>query len=951
MALNRGEVSPLALARTDLEKLRLAAQSMVNWMPRTVGPMTFRPGTEFIGEVLNDLPCEYIEFVAAFADTALLELTNNTMRVWINEALMTRLAVGTIIPAFGGSWALTATGTATASVGGGNLTFGAVNAGALATAIATVSVAAPDRATEHALRIVVENGPVNFQIGSTSGGVDLFPVETLDAGIYSLAFTPGAGTATIYIQFSSTSSAENYNTTSKTQPTALQQVQVTSIALEAPGVFNIPAPWPQSVLGWDGAKVQPSQLRHTQSGDVIYVACAGYPQYEIVRLNGPHSWAIVNYRPVKGPMAPFAAQPAISITPSSLNGNITLTASSALFKTQDVGTLWRLFQNGQNVDQTLSSVDTYTDTVQVEGVSSYSNINGGGMVVDANCTDRDLYITTTGTWVGTLSLQRSFEGPTSGFTDYQKYTSNQTATLVRDGLNNEIIWYRLGFESGNYTSGSVLCGLNYAGGGGYGVAHITGYVSNTVVNAEVLVPFYDISATNDWRQSEWSNFEGWPTATELHEGRLWWSGADRWWGSSSNDYTNFDWDAIGEAALIDQSIGKGPIANINWMLSLDHLLAGADTSIIAALSDAINSPLTPTNFNLKQSVTNGAFPIQAYRVDQRAIYIDQSGARLYQLIYDIGLYNYRPSDLTRFNREIGLPGFIAMRVQRQPDTRINMVRADGVLVSFVFDIEDEVEAFWKVQTPNGVIEKIMVLPGAIEDQVYVVVNRQIGGVTKRYLEKFARIDECLGAAINKNVDAMLVYGPNGPAAATNILSGFNHLVGQTVSIWGNTGTVIDDLGTAVVSNTGTVTIPNNQFNEEVTVVQAVVGLPYSSEFISAKLAYAAQMGSAINQVKRVDHIGFVLASTHYQGIKYGKYTPTDPTVTVSGLFSVPEVLDALPQVEDGAVTPPGTIWQQYDKKAMEFPGDADTDVRLYIQASSPKPATVAAISFQLETSN
>jgi hypothetical protein len=72
---------------------------------------------------------------------------------------------------------------------------------------------------------------------------------------------------------------------------------------------------------------------------------------------------------------------------------------------------------------------------------------------------------------------------------------------------------------------------------------------------------------------------------------------------------------------------------------------------------------------------------------------------------------------------------------------------------------------------------------------------------------------------------------------------------------------------------------------------------------------------------------------------------------VSGLFSVPEVLDALPQVEDGAVTPPGTIWQQYDKKAMEFPGDADTDVRLYIQASSPKPATVAAISFQLETSN
>jgi hypothetical protein len=933
---NRGEISPLALARTDLEHVRLAAQSMVNWMPRIVGPMTFRPGTEWIGEILNDSPAEFVEFVAEFTDTALVELTDSTMRVWISDALLTRASVGTTVPAFGASWSTTATGTATTSATAGTLTFASLNAGATATASTSCTIASGDQTTEHALRIVMENGPISFQVGSTSGGVDLFPVTVLDTGTYSLAFTPGAGVGTVFIQFSATTSPENSNTTTLTQPTGLQQTQVSSIALEAAGTFTLPTPWPQSTL------VGPSILRHTTSGDVVYFAAAGYAQYSIQRINGAHSWAVVNYRPVKGPMEAATPQPQISITPGALSGNTTLTASAPLFKTSDVGTLFRIFHNGQNIVQSLNASDSYTDTVEIQGVSLINNGSANVQVADRSFTE-----SVSGTWSGTATVFRSFESAIAGFTAYTTFSANQTGT-VNDYLNNEIIWYKVGFGPGAYTSGTMVVTINYAGGGGYGVGHITAVNSSTSANIEVLVPFYNTTASHDWRQSEWSNFEGWPTSVELHEGRLWWAGADRWWGSMSDDYTNFDFDAIGDAALIDQSIGKGPIANINWLLSLDHLLAGADTSIIAALSDAINSPLTPTNFNLKQSVTNGSYPIQAGRVDQRAVYIDQSGARLYQLIYDIGIYNYRPSDLTRFNREIGLPGFVALRVQRQPDTRINLVRADGVIVSFVFDVDDQVEAFWKIQTPNGTIEKVMVLPGAIEDQVYVVVNRTIGGATKRYLEKFARIDECLGAAITKNVDSMLVYGPNGPQAATSALSGFTYLAGQTVAIWGTNSVtgITDDLGTAVVSGAGVVIVPNG-----VTVTQAVVGLPYNSEFISAKLAYAAKMGSALNQVKRVDHIGMVLASTHYQGVNYGRYTPNDPTVTVSGLFSVPAVLDALPLVEYGAVTSAGTIWTQYDGKQFEIAGDADTDYRVYLQAKSPRPATVLGITFQIETSN
>jgi hypothetical protein len=56
-----------------------------------------RPGLQYIGEVLNDLACRIVPLVFSKLDTALLEFTNNEMRVWVNEQLVTRPAVSTTI--------------------------------------------------------------------------------------------------------------------------------------------------------------------------------------------------------------------------------------------------------------------------------------------------------------------------------------------------------------------------------------------------------------------------------------------------------------------------------------------------------------------------------------------------------------------------------------------------------------------------------------------------------------------------------------------------------------------------------------------------------------------------------------------------------------------------------------------------------------------------------------
>src|SRR5690348_7317435 len=96
-ALNRGLVSRQAIARVDQEHLRLSAETQTNFAPTVLGPMKMRPGLAYIGEIASDNPCRVLPFVRARSDTALIELTDSLMRVWVDESLITRASVSTAV--------------------------------------------------------------------------------------------------------------------------------------------------------------------------------------------------------------------------------------------------------------------------------------------------------------------------------------------------------------------------------------------------------------------------------------------------------------------------------------------------------------------------------------------------------------------------------------------------------------------------------------------------------------------------------------------------------------------------------------------------------------------------------------------------------------------------------------------------------------------------------------
>lgn len=886
-AFNRGLISKLGLARTDIERTRLSASVKKNWMPRVLGSMMLRPGWEYKSATYNNSFAVHFPFIYSATDMAVLEMTNQKMRIRVNEQVINRPAVATAVSngdfASAANWTDIDDAGATSTITGGNLELVGTRYSA-AGRRQQISVAGGDQNVEHALRIVVERGPVTFRCGSTSGGAEYIRETTLGTGVHSLAFTPTG--ANVYIQFTATGASKKI---------------VDSVQFEAAGNIEIPTPWLQADL---------RNMQIDQSADVVYVSCGGYAPRKIER-RGTKSWSIVLFQPIDGPFR-TENMTTTTISSSATSGDVTLTSSKPVFRSSQIGALFKLTSTTQAVESSFTAGNQFSGHIRVIGVGSTRNFT----------------FTVTGTWTGTVTLQRSVGEP-GAWTDVANYTVNQNRGFG-DGLDNQIIYYRLGIKSGNYGSGTADITILGDAGSITGFVRITGFTNESSVSATVLRDLGATGATERWSEGEWSDFRGYPTGVALHDGRLWWGGKGKVWGSVSDAYESHDSDTEGDSAPLNRSVGTGPIEIISWLLSLGRLIIGGYMAEWSVRSSSLDEPLTKTNFSSKSPSTQGSVAgVPALKIDDRGLFVQKSGVKLYELKSSIDTEDYTTDegDLMALVPDIGKPGIVRIAAQRQPDTRIHCIRADGTAAILVRDPAEKVLCWLEVET-SGLIEDVVVLPGSIEDSVYYSIKRTVNGNDVRYYEKWAMEEDCRGGDLNKQADSFVVY--NGASTAT--ITGLGHLEGCSVIVWGD-GTDFSPID-ETTGIQATFTVSGGQIVLPEAVSKAVVGLPYLAQFQSAKLAYAAQQGTALNQKKKIDQFGLVLADTHCQGVRVGKnLTKTYP----------------LPRVIKGETIDQNTIFDELDLDMMEFDGTWDTDSRFCLVAHAPRPCTVLAATIAVST--
>lgn len=897
LAFNRGVISKIGLARIDLDRMAMSADTMSNWVPRVLGSMMIRPGLEFIDNTSANQPARNLPFQFSVDETAVIELGNVQMRVRIDDQLLSRPAVSTTIA--NSSFTGITDWTDTSDAPGGNVTligdgFLKLNGNEVdyGRVTQTVTVAGPDQGVEHGLRVEVREGPVDVMIGTSSGGEEILEKVTMTRGWYSLEFTPNTGT--IYVTL---------------QAKLAYNAWVASCSIESAGAMALLTPW-----GSDDLKF----LRWDQSGDVIYVACknGGLPTttlaerpMKIERRGTGRSWSLVDYYPEDGPFR-IQNTSLVTIAPSALEGDVTLTASEPIFKQEHAThrALWRIASQGQVVTAAINGPSLFTDPIRITGSGEARRFT---IIIEQ---------TVAGTWTASLQFAFSELGP---WNDTGETWTTAINTNYLDGQDGSIIYYRLGIKAGDWTSGTIQATMNWSGGSIQGIARSRFFTDSTHMIAQVLKDFGSLDASPDWWEGEWSQYRGFPTAVTIHEGRLFWGGNDKIWGSISDSYESFDDNEEGDAGPISRQIGSGPIRVIHWLGSLGRMMLGtSDNSANVALakmdgnhplgarSNSFDEPLTPTNFNIKT-------------ISSRGVFIDRTEQRLYELIYDIDQQDYKSIDLSVFAPDYNQVGIKQVAVQMKPDIRVHCVRNDGTVGMLVYDRLENVICWCEIESPgaSGEIEDVAVLPGVVEDQVYYIVKRTINGSTQRHVCKWAKESEAQGGTINKIADSFTQY--SGAPTTTPFTTELAHLAGETVVIWAD-GL---DVGTDTVTVGGALTNALATAASEV-----IVGLAYTARFKSAKVAEIDGIG--LLDRKRVVRIGFIAKWLHHLGLRYG------PDFTN---------MRSLPQVENGKDIVAGTVWEDYHEDDIAFGGDWDTDSRICLEATAPRPATLLAAVAEIES--
>lgn len=909
LSFNRGEVSPLALTRLDLERIQLSAETMLNWLPKTLGPMSIRPGLRHRGEIKSSLACNMVPFVASTDDVALLEFTNGVMRVWVDETPVVFPSVATSITsgtfsAFTGWTDASSGGGASAGVSGGMLVLTPGSAGGTARATITVNVAGADQDVRHSMKIIVPtnagagpNGVPRLRVGSTSGADDLVEETRLLPGEHHLSFVPPGGT-NIYIDVFYANRHCNV-------------AHIDSMQIEAAGTLEVVTPWATADLGY---------MSFAQSADVVFVACRGVKPYRIER-RGVYSWSVVEHPFNDGP---FLGQTAADV---QLKGSVTgigtgtLTANRGFFRAEHEGALFRLFHDGQRFSMQLGGGNQHSDAIRVAGVQS------------TNYNDRVFSFTITGTWVGTLKTERSLIGPDTGFYEYPRDASaaatiNITANAAysnEDLDDNVIAWYRMGFADGDWTSGSAVIAADYKGGGDYGIVKVGPYINTTTIGYTIVRPLRGTTYTVNWSEGSWSEYQGYPACVALYEGRLWWFGGAQIFGSVSDNYESFDQGTVGDSGPIIRTLGDGPVDQLNFALPLGRLIIGTSGGEFVVKSSSIDEPLTPANFSIKPISTYGSQgPFPAIRIDDRGLFVHHSEQRLLEISPANTPTGYNTTDLTLLHPTLLSAGVVSIGVQDQPDVRVHCVLADGTVAILTYNSAEDVTCWSRFET-DGDVERVVVLPGVEQDQVFYVVKRVIGGSDKRYLEEWAKDIDTDGGLLNCLADSYRIYD----GTATTSITGYSHLAGESVVVWSEGACIEESDGAGgmqpklhTVSAGGVITLAAAS-------ASVIAGLPYTAQWKSAKLAYAAEGGTALNMTKRPVNLGLVLYNTHHRGLKFGKDFTS---------------MDVISQRVEGADVASGTIHSLYDHEPVSLPSNFGTDSRLCLQGQSPYPCTVLGLT-------
>lgn len=530
-----------------------------------------------------------------------------------------------------------------------------------------------------------------------------------------------------------------------------------------------------------------------------------HPSHRPKRLSraSDTSWALEDVPISAWPYMRPPGTDGITITPSATSGNITLTASAALFVAGHVGA--RFAVNGG-----ICRVTAVTDGTHASATVEAAILPGS----DVRLLQDTLTILIDPAGIGATP----FEFDVKAVADY-----------VADTLTTEAVT-------------PLPPGVSIPNKAGGNPARVTSALTGTEPDKE-------------WKEQAWSDARGWPSAICFFEQRMILANNSTWptavWGSKTGTIDDFTIGTLDDDAFVH--IPFSATTPINHLVATDLITMLTEDKELTLRGDK-DGALTPTSFEIKGRTFHGsAARVRPVFLESQVYFASVTGKKLRGFRYRFDQDGYVAPDLAiladHFLEDGG--GIVAMTYTREPYAAVWAVTAAGNLLTLSIDNDQEVSAWNKHHTAEILPEhaglgdettyyrSIVKIPdGQGNDQVCIAVQRLVGGEYRTYVEYFSP---------GLNTDSTLTATDG---TGKTVWAGLDHLEGKTVDV------VADGLYVQPV-----VTVQNGQIALPYPARSVEIGLKYITRIKDLPVALASQGSTILGEQVSVNKINVYLYKT------------------------------------------------------------------------------------------
>lgn len=482
------------------------------------------------------------------------------------------------------------------------------------------------------------------------------------------------------------------------------------------------------------------------------------------------------------------------LTPSGTTGDITLTSNKNIFAGSKAGAYIKLKQ--EIASKTVSTSNGTTERVRV---------------------GENWKVISHGTWSGSFTIEKSDDG--ESWKEYRKYTSGNDYNPSESGSVTEPVFLR---AVCTITSGTCTVDLTAMAYNAEGVVKLTEITSDSTAKAHVEKELGSTDMTTNFLWGAWSEEFGYPQTLCFFQDRLCFGGTKKQpymvWMSRTGDYGNFSVEKASGTVTDDSAVALAFVSRKQFKIL--HLIASTDLIVLTAGNEwtvSGSDTVTPSKAVPKMQTTRGCSTVEPLMIGGRIVFVQGRGSTVRDMAYSYETDSYGGNDLTLLAKHIiENVQIVDSAYKQEPDSTIYFVRSDGSMACLSYIMEQKVYAWSTIET-QGKIEAVAAVQEGDEDIIYLVVQREINGVTVRNIEYLAK-----NPAKSNNPDDYIMLDNAIEYSTAEKSSGETEidaaeLAGEKVTVIGD-GRMYSGL---TVSQDGTVTLP-------AAVQHAFIGLPYRS---------------------------------------------------------------------------------------------------------------------------